>query len=535
MPSLCIALTIIWATIAPLVIPTGIRYWTTIPDEHSAFKAKIIKLTAGGKAHLLTIVVFTDPIRPRLASMLDTIQGLQMRHLDLQRVGETLFLVPPLETAFTQVVSTSSASQKNFTLLLNAPVDGISLDFGIYPENRFLIRTGVHANLGRLISRTQRISSSVPVWHSVRCGAEVSDEELEYASLLDYALTIASQGEVSSAMSGLFEAAKRSPSDLERARATSLIAALSFRLLGGTLGELQSLAYYREAAEYLHKAMSAERIDDYDLVVIESLRLKLVHLMGRDKSFFKEDLASLGYQPTDIIDQPMTTFTSMIDAFANGDDYFDNYARKLARVSKSEFLAEAKKATRDPLTSRLFFESGFGLLLQSMADPQPFVPEVRNALELTSRASDTPWRESFGRLLELFPASPDDLDQDKFMVKGFRSRGMRISAEMVSNPSYAFSQPIPNADWWEPAFLDWFTSFLMSQSQASKSALVNANLLIRDHRGTGRIFLPGLALVAYTAYQKGDLEFAESLDREFKKEIGVDIHGYFDNPPQLPN
>jgi hypothetical protein len=556
---------LLWSVFSPLVSFWTTTYVISLPGKNNPLDAAIYSINVSHGGSALRVVSLTDPLRKWLLAFIDKANFFNIRVMSVQEVGDELFLVPPLKTSHIQITPTASASTVEVSQLLNFFTLAPDLDLSIDKTTGNMSQSsGWDLGVAHSISLNYLADPGLPLWQAVNCGQVISKGEIEYAALLDYALTEASLGRIVSALSSLFKAGRIAPSEIEVVRLTTLIAHWSFHRFAGSLGELQSVAYYREATETLKKSIEKDETvkSKHAWLVVIWARRKLSNIMLHNERIFRNELDALRrFLPQEqdaILDlsgdptqqgtwedfkRAISNFNSNVPE-ARG--IFEEYALQLLSISPKEFAHESFRAAQHSASARLFFEHGLLQLFRTVRSSKEEKDLVVTSLEKCLEASGASWRTPYTNLfVKLRALLARDVTSEtwKSLSSEFEILTLPQSAGLTrrldENPKWrpSFIPTPPSTDWWTDSFIDWFiyteiaTMSLPGQDDTSveRKRLLDMHLLTRDNGGTGIVFVPGLAIATLLAEHGGLAKLTAEFKPQFKSIVGHDPRDYFQN------
>lgn len=554
-----VILAFVLLTVSPF-LGFSTTYVAVPPNKKSVFKASISTFDVFGKKLNIKLAILTDPIRPYIARCLGRAKLFNVKVIAIQKVGDIFFVVPPLETCYTHIESTSSPTKLRVSQLLHffnicPTVDFSKVDKQKNPDVSF----GWRLNIARSLSNTHYIGVSSPLWQAIDCGQQVEDEEFQYAALLDYALTAASVGKMEEALSALFAGGSVVPSRVESVRLTTLLAHWSRYCFGGTFGELQSLSYYREAVAALQDSIDKRDFEhsEHNQHLLKWADRKLLNRIGRDEKFFADELEKLGWwierrehlsfevlEPNDL-EFAFELYKKTASALVNR-GFYGPYIARLLKMNTKDFYTESVRASRNSEIARLFFETSLMRLLTTFSHSKGEREVFFDSFERAADATPSKWRpryqEIFRKAKSLFLFRINAEEDIPLTPKELRILNLQKLANLwellKKDPDYCPSIPRPpKTAWWTCEYIDWFmytffvTLYCSDENNVQRPVnRIDIRLLTRDNGGQGRLFLPGLALAVLVTRRAGAHELELLFEREFNEAVGKSVDEYFRDP-----
>lgn len=374
----------------------------------------------------------------------------------------------------------------------------------------------------------------------MRYRPESAIEGAKYVAHTDIAVTAVTAGDYALAIRNLEIGYKYAPSDLERARNRALLGVISAEVLGGNIGEVQSLGYMTRAFQHWPLAQKGDRIkiDDASTAVDDwlyhELRIAFFHRQKQYPVFSKilafDVLPSKFTVPRapaeDIVyvRRANPGEASLISAEANQIVLLAQSSQDNASL-QTQFVARygSSSATRRWIAETLLSKVGedWAFLSTSHSDVR-----LKEATDWAIDQLDEPLKHRFKNvsqtmhlILKMQSRSQESRDilevlQQLAGLSDFPrlTEYFREAAAEDDNKSdnekttKALSRP-PASPWWDRDYLDWFvvtacdlkSNFTLACRRSNAGCgdlLKNVDVLWqRDRGGAGVYFAPGIALV----------------------------------------
>ena len=242
---------LLWAVFGVYVAFPGVKYSykarSNVPWDAGVYPLVVGSDVVGQLLYLTDPVRASSSLRKILTRLGDTVEFLD----DTSQITPQTLAIPLSSAIRREVLGTDKQLHGDELIVPYAGMSlGVALTYSSCPGEDCSIQVEVPltASAFSLVDYVRSVSnpSDVP-WAAVTYSAGTERDAALYGAYLDFALQSFSHGDLGRAFGGMESAAPLAPTSLERSRSFALLGGMSGIILGGSIGETQSLAFFDRA------------------------------------------------------------------------------------------------------------------------------------------------------------------------------------------------------------------------------------------------------------------------------------------------
>lgn len=381
----------VWVIFGPIVVLKHPIY-VFFRSSYTPFGASIESIIPD-KDDSGSLLILADPVRKRMFPIWKSLLGDNIRLLETEKFGDKNYIIFPLHIRFEKNELGVISNYTVQTIWIPLSASGINLDMEISKMKGVDVTVGTIYGSSDLVKSSYLISPSIPPWRAILTGDNPSIKELQYASILDNALSFSIYGNVDDIISQLEYAGSIAPNKIEEARIFYLLGNLTEIIINGNIGKTQSLAIYLNAYEIMKKENEILQKGDpvknwilngltgtfqtYGNLYREQIFI-LSKLFEKNiaKDYFDDDLIKdfkafqkLKNNQTLPISKKFHELLDLMNRYNNEKNPFDNEKERIRKLSLDQFRNEAGKYVNNfSPEALLFVELSLSTLNQRVID-----------------------------------------------------------------------------------------------------------------------------------------------------------------------